>query len=74
MVLFERTNKSVRATAPAEDIVARARRVLAETDGIVDAAKGKTAPLAGPFVLGVISTLGPYFLPSLIPALRQVFP
>jgi LysR family transcriptional regulator, hydrogen peroxide-inducible genes activator len=74
ITLFERTNKTVHVTEAAQEIVARARRVLAETDAIVATAQSKSAPLTGPFVLGMIPTLAPYLLPSLIPALGQDFP
>ena len=52
-----------------EYIVARARRILAETE---DLAAGRARPggAAGrrSFRLGVIPTLGPYLLPRLMPA------
>jgi LysR family transcriptional regulator, hydrogen peroxide-inducible genes activator len=31
-------------------------------------------PMAGPLGLGVIPTIGPFFLPTLMPALREAFP
>jgi LysR family transcriptional regulator, hydrogen peroxide-inducible genes activator len=74
VTLFERTNKMVHVTEAAQEILARARRVLAETDAIVATAQSKSAPLTGPFGLGMIPTLAPYLLPSLIPALGHDFP
>jgi LysR family hydrogen peroxide-inducible transcriptional activator len=74
VTLFERTNKSVHVTAAGKEIVARARRILADTDAILDAGQRQSAPLAGSFRLGVIPTLGPYMLPWLVPALRREYP
>ena len=74
VVLFERTNRTLRVTPLGEQIVAKARQVLAEADSIVALARRQTAPLSGPFNLGVIPTLGPYLLPWLLPALRNAYP
>jgi len=74
VTLFERTNKSVHVTAAGQEIVARARRILADTDAILDAGQRQSAPLAGSFRLGVIPTLCPYLLPWLVPVLRRTYP
>ena len=74
MTLFERTNKAVRVTAAGEEVVARACRVLAETEAIIESAHGRSGPLAGRFILGVIPTLGPYLLPWFVPALKVSYP
>lgn len=74
VTLFERTNKSVHITQIGAQIVAKARRVLAEADAIVALARQKTGPLTGPLNLGVIPTLGPYLLPWLLPALTDAYP
>ena len=74
VTLFERTNKSVHVTAAGEEIVARARRILADSDAILEAGQRQSAPLSGSFRLGVIPTLGPYLLPWLVPALRRDYP
>lgn len=72
--LFERTNKSVHVTAFGEEILVRARRILAEAEAILEAGRRKSGPLSGPLRLGVIPTLGPYLLPWLVPALRAEYP
>jgi LysR family hydrogen peroxide-inducible transcriptional activator len=72
--LFERTNKALRITPIGEQIVAKARQVLAEADAIVELARGKAGPLTGPLNLGVIPTLSPYLLPWLLPALKDAYP
>ncbi|MDJ0947334.1 MAG: LysR substrate-binding domain-containing protein [Alphaproteobacteria bacterium] len=72
--LFERTNKALHITPIGEQIVAKARRVLAEADTIVELASQKVGPLTGPLNLGVIPTLSPYLLPWLLPALKGAYP
>lgn len=71
--LFERTNKAVHITPIGEQIVAMARRVVAESDAIVELAQRKSGPLSGPLNLGIIPTLSPYLLPWLLPAVRDAY-
>jgi LysR family hydrogen peroxide-inducible transcriptional activator len=71
--LFERTNKALHVTPVGEQIVAKARRVLAEADSIVELARRRPGPLTGPLNLGVIPTLSPYLLPWLLPALKDAY-
>jgi LysR family hydrogen peroxide-inducible transcriptional activator len=72
--LFERSNKSVHVTRVGEKIVERARQVLAECDAIAELARTHRDPYAEPFRLGIISTLGPYLLPRLLPTLEKSLP
>lgn len=74
VTLFERTNKSVHVTAAGEEIVARARQMLADAEAILEAGRREAGPLAGVFSLGLIPTLGPYMLPWLVPALKDSYP
>lgn len=72
--LFERSRRRVLSTQTGEALVEKARRVLAELDVLVETAQASGKPLAGEFRLGVIPTLGPYFLPHVTAALRKAFP
>jgi LysR family transcriptional regulator, hydrogen peroxide-inducible genes activator len=72
--LFERDRRRVVPTAAGLAFVARARAILLEADGLVDAARVLGDPLAGPLRLGVIPTVAPYLLPEVAPALRTRFP
>ncbi|HEX3697513.1 MAG TPA: LysR substrate-binding domain-containing protein [Polyangia bacterium] len=72
--LFERDRRRVLPTAAGEDLVARARRVLLETDDLLNAARRLGDPLAGVLRLGVIPTISPYLLPAIVPALRRAHP
>jgi len=69
--LFERDNRNVRLTAIGEDVVARARELLAAATDLAEAARTATRPLSGPLRLGAIPTIAPYLLPRVLPALRR---
>ena len=73
VALVERTNKNVHLTAIGEQIVVRAREILANADSIVDLAKMQSSELIGAFNLGLIPTLSPYVLPWIAPLLNKNF-
>lgn len=64
--LFERGPTEVSVTPIGTQIVEQAQRVLEESHAIREIAKLGKDPLAGPLRLGVIYTIGPYLLPSLV--------
>lgn len=72
--LVERDHRSVRLTAVGEDVVARARELLAAATDLAEAARSTTRPLSGPLRLGAIPTVAPYLLPRALPALRRAHP
>src|SRR5688500_5488428 len=72
--LVERDNRNVRLTAVGEDVVARAKELLAAATDLAEAARAATRPLSGPLRLGAIPTIAPYLLPSVLPALRRAHP
>ena len=72
--LVERTNKSVHLTPVGEKVVQRARTALAECGAIEELARTFGDPFSEPFRTGIISTLGPYLLPRLLPVLERGLP
>ena len=64
--LFERGSSEVSVTAIGEQIVEQAQRVLEQAGTIKEIAKQGKDPLDGPLKVGVIYTIGPYLLPSLV--------
>jgi LysR family hydrogen peroxide-inducible transcriptional activator len=72
--LVERDKRHVRLTAVGEEVVARARDLLAAATDLADAARGAAAPLSGPLRLGAIPTIAPYLLPEVLPPLRRAHP
>lgn len=73
--LFERGKRNrVAVTAAGEDVVERARRLLADADDLARGARRVRDPLAGALRLGVSHTIASSLLPSVTPALRERFP
>lgn len=69
--LVERDKRSVRLTAVGEEVVARARDLLAAAADLAEVAKSAAAPLSGPLRLGAIPTIAPFLLPKVLPPLRR---
>ena len=72
--LVERTKRSVRLTAVGEDVVARARELLAAATDLAESARSAARPLAGPLRFGAIPTIAPFLLPQVLPPLRRAHP
>jgi LysR family hydrogen peroxide-inducible transcriptional activator len=64
--LFERSANEISVTPLGEEIIRQAQSVLEQAANIKEIAKRGKDPLAGPLKLGVIYTIGPYLLPSLV--------
>lgn len=69
--VFERVGRSVRPTPAGAQILVYARDALAAADNIAAVAQKGRDPLAGPFHLGVIPTLGPYLMPYVLPGAKD---
>ena len=74
MTLIDRSGKHPVPTPIGEQIVERARRLLAEGDEILRLTRLRRGPLQGALNIGMIPTLAPYFLPWLLPELRSRYP
>ena len=73
--LFERSSKNeIRITEIGQQIIDQAYVVLQQSQILSEIAQQGKDPLSGQFRLGVIYTIGPYLLPSLIPKLTQNAP
>jgi LysR family hydrogen peroxide-inducible transcriptional activator len=72
--VFERSKRGVALTDVGKEIVAQARRTLDEAARIKTVAKQGKNQLRGALRLGVIHTIAPYLLPSLVAALRKLAP
>ncbi|MBV1833431.1 hydrogen peroxide-inducible genes activator [Novacetimonas pomaceti] len=74
VVLFERSRRHVAPTPQGARLIALGRDVLAAARAMIEAARVQTGPLEGMLRIGVIATLGPYYVPSLLPLLRNAYP
>lgn len=74
VTLFERSRRHVALTPDGEKLLALCREVLGSARKLLEVARAHTGPLDGLLRIGVIPTLGPYYLPELLPSLRDVYP
>src|ERR1700681_1611144 len=74
ITLFERSHRHVMLTPLGKEIATRAQRLLLEAEELVGLARNAQEPLSGPLRFGVIPTVGPYVLPSLLPQLGTALP
>jgi len=65
-VLFERGARQVRLTNFGEEFALRARDILRAVDELQDLARAASEQLVGQLRLGIIPTIAPYLLPTLI--------
>ena len=72
--LVERTRRVVRFTALGEKIADKAVSVLRETEELAEMARAQGRPLHGDLRMGVIPTIAPFLLPTMLPRLRQQWP
>lgn len=74
VVLFERCTGEVRTTLIGAQVVAQAERVLSEAARVTEIASAGKDPLTGALRLGVIYTIAPWLLASLVPLLKDRAP
>ncbi len=74
VILFERGKNEVMVTPIGEQIVNQAQRTLEAAGKITRIAATDDNGMSEPLRIGVIYTIGPYLLPHLIPALRDLTP
>lgn len=72
--LFERGARQVRLTGFGEQFAVRVRDILRAVDELSDLAKTAQHGLAGRLRVGVIPTIAPYLLPTLISELTRLYP
>jgi LysR family hydrogen peroxide-inducible transcriptional activator len=72
--LVDRTNRTVTITATGQEVAVQARLVLRDVEDLVETARGPGEPLTGELRLGIIPTIAPFVLPSVLPRLRKQYP
>jgi LysR family hydrogen peroxide-inducible transcriptional activator len=72
--LVERSPKNIMLTPVGEEIADRARLVLSDIDQIRAVARRSGNPAEGVLRLGLFPTLAPYFLPHVVPGIREHYP
>jgi LysR family hydrogen peroxide-inducible transcriptional activator len=74
LTLVERTRRVVRFTALGQKITDKAIKVLRETEELAEMARAQGRPLHGELRMGVIPTIAPFLLPTMLPRLREQWP
>lgn len=72
--LVERAPRNVSLTPLGEQVVARARHIVADVDELIDMARRSDNPLSGELSLGVIPTIAPYLLPKVVSQISSALP
>jgi LysR family hydrogen peroxide-inducible transcriptional activator len=74
VTLVERTRRVVRFTPLGVRVAQKAQRILRETEDLADMVRASGKPLAGELRMGVIPTIAPFLLPTMLPRLRAQWP
>ena len=74
VTLVERTRRVVRFTPLGSRVAEKAQRILRDTEDLADMVRAAGRPLAGELRMGVIPTIAPFLLPTLLPRLRAQWP
>ena len=72
--VFERDNKKVLITPIGEQCLEKARNIKIQMEDLYQLGQTLKSPLSYPMSLGVIPTIGPYFLPVVMPPVRRDYP
>ncbi|WP_431776532.1 LysR substrate-binding domain-containing protein [Streptomyces cucumeris] len=72
--LLERTTRKVLLSPAGERLAARARTVLEAVGELLEEAEAARAPFTGVLRLGVIPTVAPYLLPTVLRLVHQNYP
>lgn len=73
LTLIERSRSGATLTPAGRDLLANARQVLEEMNGLLDQAAMMNHGPGGTFRMGVSPTIGPYLLPYILPGLHQTY-
>ena len=72
--LVERDRQNVSLTAAGVGVLERARVILAASEDLVEYANVLSKPMTATIRLGVIPTIAPFLLPTVLPDIRKRFP
>lgn len=72
--LINRNTRHLSFTALGEEITEKSKNLIARAGDVMSLAKSAEENLSGPLRLGIIPTIAPYLLPTLLPALKKDWP
>jgi LysR family hydrogen peroxide-inducible transcriptional activator len=73
VTLFERNRKNIIPTTIGKTALEQAIIILRNADQFTQQMQNYTNPNSGPLLVGAIPTIAPYFLPSFLPKLENIF-
>ncbi|MEU0741724.1 LysR substrate-binding domain-containing protein [Streptomyces sp. NPDC006134] len=74
VTLLERTTRKVLLSTAGERLAVRTKAVLAEVGALLEEAEAVRAPFTGALRLGVIPTVAPYLLPTVLRLVHERYP
>ena len=72
--LVDRTNKNVTITRVGREVASHARHCIRDVEYLAEIARSNQESLTGRLNMGVIPTIAPFVLPTLMPMLRESYP
>ncbi len=72
--LLERTKRTVLPSVLGEEVAEQAREILTLSGDLVERVQAESAPYGGTVRLGLIPTIAPFLLPTVLPTLRAALP
>jgi LysR family transcriptional regulator, hydrogen peroxide-inducible genes activator len=72
--IFDRSRQPVKPTKEGEQVILRARQIIAEANSLKAYARDLKGEVSGELHLGVIPTLAPYLLPLFLKSFTEKFP
>jgi LysR family hydrogen peroxide-inducible transcriptional activator len=74
VLLFERDRHGARLTPEGAAVLVAARTVLDDVDRLIDVATTRAGDLVGPLYIGIIPTMAPYLLPTVVRETTRRYP
>lgn len=72
--LIERSTRKVIVTSAGEELLPFAKAALEASDAFLARARGTNGTLSGPLTIGIIPTIAPYILPTLLQSITDSYP
>lgn len=72
--LVERDRQNVSITPMGQEVINRAKKLLASSEDLVEFTKSAAQKMTGTIRLGVIPTIAPFVLPQILPEIRSLYP
>ncbi|MEM7642548.1 MAG: LysR substrate-binding domain-containing protein [Pseudomonadota bacterium] len=74
VILFERTSRRVKLTSAGERLLPRGRVILQEVREFRAVARGSAGPFGDKLTIGVLPSIGAYFMPTVNRRLHRLYP